>query len=133
MTTLIIDSRDKASGTDSNFKLNLTPAIHNAKKIKLLFANVPTSLDNEEPFYLITIPQFSTTVSNHNGSNVEGTFIVPITSAGGFRSIHQTGSDFPLIATNEGVISMLDVRITNRFGVLIEPAGDMLLVIQLEY
>ena len=96
MKTIVIDSRDKISGTNTNFTIQLNQEIISPRKGTLLFANLPTANDNVESYFLVKIQEFGIAVQS-GSPNGFGTFIVPVTSGSGFRNIHQLGTIFFLL------------------------------------
>ena len=129
--TIIVDSRDKVSGTNTNFTIQFQTALHNVNKATLLFGNLGTSQTNTESYFLILILDLG--VSCRGANNTAGTFILPITSGSGYRSIHQISSDFSTSSNSAGIsIDSLNVRIINRDGQLAPDTGDVLLIIEIE-
>ena len=132
MRTIILDSRDKVSGSNSDFVLQFNPALINVNKATLLFGNIPTATDNSESYFLVQIPQLGISVRGANPSS-NGTFILPVTSGSGFRSIHQISSDFATTSTSSGIsINQLNVRIVDRTGTLAPDAGEVLMILEIE-
>ena len=129
--SIIVDSRDKVSGTNTNFTIQFQTALHNVHKATLLFGNLGTSESNTESYFLIQIPELG--VSCRNANDTAGTFILPISSASGYRSIHQISSDFATSSNSSGIsIDSLNVRIINRDGQIAPDTGDILLIIEIE-
>jgi hypothetical protein len=85
-----------------------------------------------ESFYVITIPQLGAPVRGAN-SLLAGTFVIPITSAGGYRTYFGENSAYHQIAGGNGVsLSNLDVHITwGSAGGTASIGGDFTLIIQL--
>lgn len=132
MRTIILDSRDKVSGTNSDFVLQFEPELSNVKKATLLFGNIPTANDNTESYFLIQIPQLGMSVRSGNPYG-QGTFILPVTSGSGFRSIHQISSDFATETSAPGIsINQLNIRIIDRTGTLAPDSGDVLMIMEVE-
>ena len=132
MRTIILDSRDKVSGTNSDFVLQFNPALNNVNKATLLFGNIPTANDNTESYFLIQIPQLGISVRGANPYS-NGTFLIPITSGSGFRSIHQISSDFATTSNSSGIsINQLNVRIVDRLGNLASDSGPVLMILEIE-
>ena len=132
MRTIILDSRDKVSGSNSDFVLQFNPALNNVNKATLLFGNIPIAETNSESYFLVQIPQLGISVRGGNPTS-NGTFILPVTSGSGFRSIHQISSDFATTSTSSGIsINQLNVRIVDRTGTLAPDAGEVLMILEIE-
>jgi hypothetical protein len=131
--TLVIDSSIQVGGTNSQFRLPCTPAINNVNRIKLVFASIPTLSNSTVPYFIIRIGEFSQRVQGTDYTQTKGSFIVPITSAAGFRNIHQSGDDFASVSAGSGSsINELNVTILTPDGVVADDAGSVLLLLQLE-
>ena len=133
MSTIIIDSKKRNSGNSlTHFTLQLTPSIENVSKCRLVWADIPIPTGASESYYVITIPQLGAPVRGAN-SLLSGTFVVPITSAGGYRTYFGENSAYHQIAGGNGVsLSNLDVHLSwgsNGAPALI--GGDFTLIIQL--
>jgi hypothetical protein len=134
MSTIIIDSKKRNSGNSlTHFTLQLTPSIENVSKCRLVWADIPIPTGASESYYVITIPQLGAPVRGAN-SLLSGTFVIPITSAGGYRTYFGENSAYHQIAGGNGVsLSNLDVHLSwgsNGAPALI--GGDFTLIIQLE-
>jgi hypothetical protein len=133
MSTIIIDSKKRNSGNSlTHFTLQLTPSIENVSKCRLVWADIPIPTGASESYYVITIPQLGAPVRGAN-SLLSGTFVIPITSAGGYRTYFGENSAYHQIAGGNGVsLSNLDVHLSwgsNGAPALI--GGDFTLIIQL--
>ena len=133
MSTIIIDSKKRTSGNSlTHFTLQLTPSIENVSKCRLVWADIPIPTGASESYYVITIPQLGAPVRGAN-SLLSGTFVIPITSAGGYRTYFGENSAYHQIAGGNGVsLSNLDVHLSwgsNGAPALI--GGDFTLIIQL--
>jgi len=132
MSTIIIDSKKRNSGNSlTHFTLQLTPSIENVSKCRLVWADIPIPTGASESYYVITIPQLGAPVRGAN-SLLSGTFVIPITSAGGYRTYFGENSAYHQIAGGNGVsLSNLDVHLSwgsNGAPALI--GGDFTLIIQ---
>ena len=92
---LVIDSRDAAvQGNYDFFVVTLKPSICGLSSVRLLYANIGNPEDNSvDLFWLLRISEFGTpcrTVNSQDGS----TFVIPVNSAQGFRTLHKAESDF---------------------------------------
>ena len=133
MSTIIIDSRRRNSGNSlTHFTIQLTPSIENVSKCRLVWADIPIPTGAAESFYVITIPQLGAPVRGAN-SLLAGTFVIPITSAGGYRTYWGENSAYHQIAGGNGVsLSNLDVHLSwGAGGGTASIGGDWTLIIQL--
>jgi hypothetical protein len=131
MKTIVIDSRDKISGSITNFTIQLNQELIAPKKGTLLFANLPTANDNVESYFLVKIQEFGIAVQS-GSPNGFGTFIVPVTTGSGFRNIHQAGNDFVSHSSINSTITQLNVEIIDRSGNIAQDVGEVLFIIQVE-
>ena len=131
MKTLVIDSKDKISGSNTNFTIQLNQELVSPRKGTLLFANLPTANDNTESYFLVRIQEFGIAVQS-GSPNANGTFIVPVTTGSGFINIHQAGNDFASHCSITSTINQLNVSIIDRSGNLAADVGEVLLIIQVE-
>ena len=136
MSTLVIDSRRRNAtgvGTLTQFSLQLTPALENVSRCRLVWADLPIPSGATESFYIITIPQLGCPVRGAN-SMLSGTFCIPVSSAGGYRSYWAENNSWHQIANgNHTSVTQLDVYVNwgndNAPALL---AGDWTIIIQLE-
>ena len=131
MKTIVIDSRDKISGSNTNFTIQLNQELVAPKKGTLLFANLPTAIDNVESYFLVRIQEFGIAVQS-GSPNGYGTFIVPVTTGSGYRNIHQFGQDFASSSSIHSTITQLNVEIIDRSGSIAQDSGEVLFIIQVE-
>lgn len=122
--SLIIDSRQRGSGTIEAFRLQLNPAIAAAAKVCLLFASVPNPPTGVEPYYIVRIPELGNHVRSADETSA-GCWVIPVTSAQGFRTFHRAEGDFDERALQQpsGTISQLSVSIHNGDGSLADLGG----------
>ena len=133
MSTIIIDSRRRNSGNSlTHFTIQLTPSIENVTQCKLVWADLPIPTGASESYYVVTIPQLGAPVRGAN-SLLSGTFVIPITSAGGYRTYWGENSAYHQIAGGNGVsLSNLDVHLSwGAAGGTASICGDWTLIIQL--
>jgi len=131
--TLIIDSSVQSDGSNSKFRLPCTPAINNVSRIKLVFASIPTLSNSTVPYFIIRIDEFSQRVQGTAHTQTKGTFVVPITSAAGYRNTHQSGDDFASVSAGDGSsINELNVTVLTPDGSVADDAGSVLLILQLD-
>ena len=133
MSTIIIDSRKRNSGNSlTHFTIQLTPSIENVTQCKLVWADLPIPTGASESYYVVTIPQLGAPVRGAN-SLLSGTFVIPITSAGGYRTYWGENSAYHQIAGGNGVsLSNLDVHLSwGAAGGTASIGGDWTLIIQL--
>ena len=131
MKTIVIDSRDKISGSNTNFTIQLNQELISPKRGTLLFANLPTANDNVESYFLIRIQEFGIAVQS-GSLNGYGTFCIPVTSGSGYRNIHQFGQDFASSSNIHSTITQLNVEIIDRSGNIAADSGEVLFIIQVE-
>jgi hypothetical protein len=130
---LIIDSKNKVSGTNMNFKIALRPGLENVKGVYLAFSNVPIAADNTESYYMVSIKELGIHVRSSDTADGTGTFMVPIKSGPGYRSIGSVNSDFTGRADAGNVtLNQLTVRIHSSDGTTLADDGNTLLVIGVE-
>ena len=133
MSTIIIDSRRRNSGNSlTHFTIQLTPSIENVTQCKLVWADLPIPTGASESYYVVTSPQLGAPVRGAN-SLLSGTFVIPITSAGGYRTYWGENSAYHQIAGGNGVsLSNLDVHLSwGAAGGTASIGGDWTLIIQL--
>ena len=133
MTTIIVDSKRRNSGNSlTHFTIQLTPSIENVTQCKLVWADLPIPTGASESYYVVTIPQLGAPVRGAN-SLLSGTFVIPITSAGGYRTYWGENSAYHQIAGGNGVsLSNLDVHLSwGASGAPASIGGDWTLIIQL--
>ena len=101
---LIVDSRDAAAQGAPNydsFVVTLKPAIYGLKSVRLLYANVGNPEDNAVDLYwLLRVGEFGTPARTASGSD-GATFVIPVNSAQGYRTLHRAESDFEAIALQQ--------------------------------
>ena len=134
MSTIIVDSRRRNSGNSlTHFTIQLTPSIENVTQCKLVWADLPIPTGASESYYVVTIPQLGAPVRGANSLS-SGTFVIPITSAGGYRTYWGENSAYHQIAGGNGVsLSNLDVHLSwGAAGGTASIGGDFTLIIQLE-
>ena len=92
---LVIDSRDAAvQGNYDSFVVTLKPSICGLSSARLLYANIGNPEDNNvDLFWLLRISEFGVPCRTANGSD-SSTYIIPVNSAQGFRTLHKAESDF---------------------------------------
>ena len=100
-STLVIDSREAQQGNYDSFTVALKPAICGLKAVRLLYANIGNPEDNNVDLYwLLRISEFGLacrTADAQDGCS----FIIPVNSAQGFRTLHRAESDFGHIALQQ--------------------------------
>jgi hypothetical protein len=129
---LIVDSKDRASGTNTNFTCLLLPGI-TFKRIKLKFASICNAVGNTELYYFITIGNMQISARAPNMSGNSGTFVIPTMSAGGSRNIFQSESDFTSFAEGEEIhLNILEIKIHFPGGLICPDAGRNLMIFEIE-
>ena len=130
---LILDSKNKISGTNMNYKINLRPNLENVKGVYLAFSNAPIVADNEESYYMVSIKELAIHVRSSDTAAGTGTFMVPIKSGPGYRSIGSVNSDFTGRAdAGDVTLNQLTARIHSSDGTTLADDGNTLLVIGIE-
>ena len=101
-STLVVDSRDATvQGNHYSFVVTLKPAICGLKAVRLLYANIGNPEDNNVDLYwLLRVSEFGVPCRTANGQD-GATFIVPVNSAQGFRTLHRAESDFGHVALQQ--------------------------------
>ncbi len=132
--TLVLDSRDRVAGSLDAFTVNLRPGLSGVKAVRLLWASVPNPVGNTQPYWLVRIPQFGLGV--RAGSETDSsTWIIPVDSAQGYRSIFRESSDYAEVCLQQpsSDISTLDVRIMTRGGAPAGLGNEWFLVLGVSY
>ena len=102
---LIVDSRDSMfqqvfTNYDS-FTVVLKQAICGLTSVRLLYANIPNPDDSGVDLYwLLRIGELGTpcrTANNQDGAS----FVIPVNSAQGFRTLHRAESDFGSVSLQQ--------------------------------
>ena len=109
---LVIDSRDAAAQgllTFDSFTVVLKPAICGLVSVRLLYANVPNveniggnilNIGDVHLYWMLRIGEFGTptrTANNQDGAS----FVIPVNSAQGFRTLHRAESDFGSVSLQQ--------------------------------
>ena len=135
-TTLILDSRDRIGPLSyDTFSVAVSPAIVDATKIRLLFASVPVPLLSTEPYYMVRCGQLGLSVRAASGAS-GCTFIVPVSSQPGFRSLHGAENEFShkdALQQPAEDISRLDVQILVRGGAAAGLTDESYYIIEISY
>ncbi len=102
---LVIDSRDAAQQGLVNFDsftVVLKPAICGLTSVRLLYCNIPNveniganilNIEDVHLYWLLRIGEFGTPVRTANIQD-GSSFVIPVNSAQGFRTLHRAESDF---------------------------------------
>jgi len=100
---LIVDARDagtSASNYDS-FVVPLKPAICGLRGVRLLYANIGNPEDNDVDLYwLLRVGEFGLPCRTANSSD-GASFVIPVNSAQGFRTLHRGETDFSHIVLQQ--------------------------------
>jgi hypothetical protein len=135
-TTLVLDSRDDTSKPSlDSFTIRLEPALVGVRRVRLLYANIANPEDDDgELYWYIRIPQLGLGVRGGPGTS-GGTFVVPVSSAQGYRTVHRAESEFDSILLQEpaGQLDRLDVSLALHNGAAPGLTHDWHLVLGLEY
>ena len=135
-TTLVLDSRDDTSKPSLDaFTIRLEPALVGVRRVRLLYANIANPEDDDgELYWYVRIPQLGLGVRGGPGTS-GGTFVVPVSSAQGYRTVHRAESEFDSLALQEpaGQLDRLDVSLALHNGAAPGLTHDWHLVLGLEY
>ena len=95
---LIVDSRAREPGGSLDvFQIRVSPAIEDIHGVSLLCGSTANPDDEAAEFYWgIRIREFGLPIRSAANSD-SATFIVPVNSAQGFRTLHRAESDFSRI------------------------------------
>jgi hypothetical protein len=128
---LIIDSLQRLSGTNTDFKISLNPGV-TFNKVRLKFANICNSATNTEPFYLISIDSLQNGVRGANAGTCSAQFVVPTTSPANSRNLHQESGDFFSSTMGASIyLNELHIRIHHQNGVTAPDSGSNLLILEI--
>jgi hypothetical protein len=135
-TTLIVDSRDRIGALSyDTFSITVSPPIVDATKVRLLFASMGVPLLSTEPYFMVRCPQLGIGVRSANGAS--GTsFIIPVSSQPGFRSLHGSMNEFSHVNTLTSPsedISRLDFQILKYGGAAAGLTEDSFYVVEISY
>ena len=133
---LIIDSRAREpSGSLDAFQIRIQPAIEGITGVSLLYASIANPDDlAAELYWGIRIREFGLPIrSAANSDSV--TFIVPVNSAQGFRTLHRAESDFSRIEIQQPAtpIYSLTVEVSLPGGERPGLQDEWLLLVGLHY
>jgi len=111
---LIVDSRDRLpGGTPDSFFLDLRPGLQGVTSARLLYADIPSSVGDVEPYYLLQ--------TSLGGAHVRGvtqgdsaTFVIPRSAAAGFRTFHSQNSQFPAVVMENPGRSLSNLAVSVR-------------------
>ncbi len=133
---LIIDSRAREQGGSiDQFQIRIAPAIENVRGISLLYASLANPDDEAaELYWLARIREFGLGVRSAANSD-SATFVVPVSSSQGFRSLHAAESAFNRIEIQSPAqpIYSLNVEIGLPGGGRPNMTDEFVLIIGLEY
>jgi len=133
---LVIDSRARApGGTLDAFQIRIAPAIEGVCGVSLLYASIANPDDNEvELYWLVRIREFGLPIRSASGAD-SSSFVIPVNSAQGFRTLHKAESDFNHIElqTPSNSIYSLTVEVSLPGGGRPFMTDDWFLVIGLSY
>lgn len=122
---ILIDSKDRVSGTSHNFSVNFPIALTGLKAIKLLSANIPSGFYNinssNNNLYISDGTLRTITLSPGNYSST--TIVSALTTA-----LNSSGSPFVFTVTYSQITMKLNISATGAFTILsgINPIADIL-------
>ncbi len=106
---LVIDSRDAAAQglvTFDSFTVVIKPAICGLVSVRLLYANIGNPEDNNVDLYwLLRISEFGTPTRTTNSQD-GASFVIPVNSAQGFRTLHRSESDFSSVSLQQPSVDL---------------------------
>ena len=133
---LIVDSRARLPGGSlDSFQIRITPAIEGVRGVSLLYASLANPEDNEaELYWLARIREFGLPVRSAANAD-SATFVIPVSSAQGFRSLHAAESAFNRLEIQSPAqpIYSLNVEIGLPGGGRPHMTDEFVLIIGLEY
>ena len=140
---LVVDSRDaEAQGVArpdyyDSFVIILKPAICGLKGVRLLYANIGNPEDNQVDLYwLLRVGEFGTPARAASASD-GATFVIPVNSAQGFRTLHRAESDFECIALQQPAADIhrltVDLMLPGGAHSSIQEPSRWFFVLKLEY
>ena len=84
-----------------SFTVTLKPPICGLRGVRLLYANIGNPEDNNVDLYwLLRISEFGISCRTSTASD-GATFVIPVNSAQGFRTLHRAESDFEAVALQQ--------------------------------
>jgi hypothetical protein len=132
--TFVIDSSDRQSGEANNFTLYLTPVLLDVRKVMLAFASIPMLAGSDNLYWCVSIPQLGLHARASNKTGSFCTFVVPVMSNVGKRTIFNSMSSYEAYADANGAdINELSVRIHYPDGTLVDMgAEEIALILKIE-
>ena len=133
---LVIDSRAREPGGSlDSFIIRVTPAIENVRAVSLLYASIANPDDNEaELYWNLRIREFGLPIRASADSDAS-TFLIPVNSSQGFRTLHRAESDFSRIEiqTPATPIYSLTVEVSLPGGQRPQLQDEWLMLVGLHY
>ena len=132
---LVIDSRERAGGSLDAFIIRLNPAIADIKGVSLLYASIGNPEDDHSELYWnLRIREFGLPVRCADAGD-DSTFIIPVNSAQGFRTLHKAGADFSHVSVQQPAneIQTLTVELSLPGGIRPGLTNDWFAVLGLTY
>jgi len=129
--TIIIDSRSRIAGIDaSNFTINMSPAMHNVGRVKLSFASLPVGVGSDQLYWCVTIPELGIAARGANAGVCSCTFIVPVLSGEGYRTLFNSMTSYePIADANGATLTQLNVRLHYPDGSAVDVGTEEILII----
>jgi hypothetical protein len=133
---LIVNSSKRSEGTPTNFTVNLSPPI-TFHIITLLYATISNPINNTQPYFMISISDVTPNVRAIPQllpqSDITGTFIMPVISAGGTRNMYaERGLFTQTVNCNNLTLSQLKIRIHHPHGIVATTDESIILILQLD-
>ena len=122
---LIVDARDSPQLRESDptypgyqdydtFVVPLRPAISGLRGVRLVYANIGNPEDNAVDLYwLLRVGELGIQCRGANGSD-GATFVIPVNSAQGFRTLHRGESDFSHIILQQPASDIHQLSVSLR-------------------
>ena len=133
---LIVDSRAREPGGSlDGFQLRISPAIEGVRGVSLLYASIANPDDEAAELYWgIRIREFGLPIRSAANSD-SATFIIPVNSSQGFRTLHRAESDFSRIEiqTPATPIYSLTVEVSLPGGQRPQLQDEWLMLVGLHY
>ena len=133
---LIVDARAREPGGSlDSFQIRIAPAITDIRGVSLLYTSIANPSDGDgEMFWSVRIREFGLPIRSAASSD-SSTFVIPVNSPMGFRTIHRAESDFSRIEIQQPAtpIYSLTVEITLPGGQRPQLQDEWLLLVGLYY
>jgi len=134
---LVVDSRQAlTSAPYDSFRLQVEPPIVGLKGVRLIYANIGNPVvAPAASFWLLRVSEFGSPIRGSTDGSDSCTFIVPVNSAQGYRTIHRAETDFSHVAIQQPAsdIHELTVRLMLPGGGQPLIADPWYFILELQY